>query len=152
MTNENPVIPAITPHDIELEIVAEYFFTAYDGYMGAHDAGTLVAQESPTSAEELKRTTICVLVLRGGYTVTGVAGVLDIRRNDPAIGRDTARKNAVDQIWPMLGYMVLNQEKRVAYRIWRDGRPYSDWNGCPAVEGVELPPPYQVEYAYSRGR
>ncbi|MGI4847241.1 MAG: Gp49 family protein, partial [Janthinobacterium lividum] len=48
--------------------------------------------------------TFCVLVLRNGFTVTGESACASPENFDAEIGRTIARKNAVDKIWPLMGY------------------------------------------------
>ena len=48
--------------------------------------------------------TFCVLVLRNGFTVTGESACASPENFDPEIGRNIARQNAVQKIWPLMGY------------------------------------------------
>ena len=48
--------------------------------------------------------TFCVLVLRNGFTVTGESACASPENFDAEIGRNIARQNAVDKVWPLLGY------------------------------------------------
>jgi hypothetical protein len=48
--------------------------------------------------------TICVLVLQNGFTVTGESACADARNFDPEIGKRVAKQNAVNKIWPLMGY------------------------------------------------
>lgn len=48
--------------------------------------------------------TFCVLVLKNGFTVTGESACVDPANFDAEIGRQVARKHAVDKMWPLLGY------------------------------------------------
>lgn len=52
------------------------------------------------------RVTVCELTLKNGFTVRGESAVVFIENNVPQTGREIARKNAVDQIWPLLGYQL----------------------------------------------
>lgn len=62
-----------------------------------------VLQPGP-SAPALSLLTFCVLVLRNGFTVTGESACASPENFDAAIGRRIARQNAVNKIWPLLGY------------------------------------------------
>ena len=89
--------PRITPADIEANIAGEFFFSAADG---AHaSTGVEVAQ-----GDSLSLLTFCVLVLRNGFTVTGESACASPENFDPIIGRKIARQNAVNKIWPLMGY------------------------------------------------
>jgi hypothetical protein len=85
--------PRITPADIEANIVAEYSFTA-DKAIGA----------SVPLMPSLSLLTFCVLVLRNGFTVTGESACASPENFDAEIGRKIARANAVQKVWPLMGY------------------------------------------------
>lgn len=54
--------------------------------------------------------TICCLVLRNGFTVTGESACASPENFDAEIGRKIARQKAVDKIWELEGYLLC--EKR----------------------------------------
>lgn len=89
----------ITPADIEANISACTYFTAYNGF--TTDAG---CDMSMKNADALKLLTFCVLVLRNGFTVTGESACASPENFDAEIGRRIARENAVQKIWPLMGY------------------------------------------------
>ena len=88
--------PRITPADIEANIASEHYFTASQGVIGS---GQEVKFGSP-----LLLLTFCVLVLRNGFTVTGESACASPENFDAEIGRRVARQNAVEKIWPLMGY------------------------------------------------
>ena len=92
------VAPRITPADVEVNIVSEYCFTAAEGL-----AGREVAPITNTP-DALNLRTFCVLVLRNGFTVTGESACASPENFDAEIGRNIARHNAVQKIWPLMGY------------------------------------------------
>ena len=95
----------VTPADIEANIASEHYFTASDGVVGATAALTGQALGGITyEIPPLHLLTFCVLVLRNGFTVTGEAYCASPEDFDAEIGRRTARKNAVQKIWPLMGY------------------------------------------------
>lgn len=53
--------------------------------------------------------TFCVLVLRNGFTVTGESACASPENFDAEIGRKIARQNAVNKIWPLMGYALKQQ-------------------------------------------
>jgi hypothetical protein len=89
--------PRITPADIEAKILGEHYFTAADGFAGSREF-TLEADHP------LHRLTFCVLVLRNGFTVTGESACASPENFDAEIGRKVARANAVEKMWPLMGY------------------------------------------------
>ena len=104
--------PRITPKDIEAAIASECYFTAAEGFLGHAWANVLDAR-SIKPPEHLDRVTICVLTLRNGYTIVGTSACAAPENFDATIGRKIARQNAIQQIWPLLGYAlrsVLNSQ------------------------------------------
>ena len=98
----------ITPADIEANIASEHYFTARDGRRGALADGTYVGREKPQMDDadlaSLGLLTFCVLVLKNGFTVTGESACASPENFDAEIGRKIARQNAVNKIWPLMGY------------------------------------------------
>ncbi len=106
--------PRVTPADIEANIADEFYFTAMDGAM-ADDA---VCAENGVGALDnggepypacLALLTFCVLVLRNGFTVTGESACASPENFDAEVGRKIARQNAVQKIWPLLGYELRSK-------------------------------------------
>ena len=98
--------PRVTPAAVEDAIVSEHYFTAENGAFGAAlDAG-FDAFECPA---ELALLTFCVLVLDNGFTVHGVSACASPENFDEEIVQKVARQNAVNQIWPLLGFRLRDQ-------------------------------------------
>ena len=99
--------PRVTPADIEANIIGECYFTAEQGraaaarHDGGHERGWFPACDS---ANPLDLLTFCVLVLRNGFTVTGESACASPENFDAEEGRIAARRNAVNKIWPLMGY------------------------------------------------
>ena len=93
----------ITPQDIEANIVGEMYFTAGDA------AETRQAVCIGEGNQSLDLLTFCVLVLRNGFTVTGESACASPENFDAEIGRKIARANAVQKIWPLMGYALKQQ-------------------------------------------
>lgn len=94
--------PRVTPADIEANIAGEYFFLARDGVdalTGCDGRIDCVPHE-----KALGLLTFCVLVLRNGFLVTGESACASPENFDAEVGRKIARANAVQKIWPLLGY------------------------------------------------
>ena len=87
----------VTPQDIERAITSEHYFTAGQ----AVEQQTAPHEQIPTSLYLL---TFCVLTLRNGFTVTGESACASPENFDVQVGRAIARENAVQKIWPLLGY------------------------------------------------
>jgi hypothetical protein len=50
--------------------------------------------------------TFCVIILKNGFTVTGESACVSPESFDAEIGRKIARTNAVNKIWPLMGYVL----------------------------------------------
>lgn len=48
--------------------------------------------------------TFCVLVLNNGFTVTGESACASPENFDAEIGKKIARQNAINKVWPLMGY------------------------------------------------
>jgi hypothetical protein len=68
------------------------------------------------------RTTLCILSLENGYTITGKSACVMASEFDLVLGRKYARENAVEQIWPLEGYLlaqrVFDQDPLVVEEIY----------------------------------
>jgi len=86
--------PRLTPQMIDDQVVAEYSVRASEAFAGApiHEA--------------LKCLTLCVLVLRNGYTVTGESACASPENFDAELGMKIARENARKKIWALEGYRL----------------------------------------------
>ncbi|WP_273808789.1 MULTISPECIES: Gp49 family protein [unclassified Pseudomonas] len=100
--------PRVTPADIEANILSEHYFTAGDGYAGAA-ALTIEEDGVIQPPEQLDLMTFCVLILQNGYTVTGESACASPENFDAEVGRKIARTNAVNKIWPLMGYALKQQ-------------------------------------------
>ena len=111
--------PRITPADIEANIASEHYFTAEEGVHAAiaitgtapgwpcDDVGELIP-------DSLRLLTFCVLVLRNGFTVAGESACASPENFNAETGRKIARENAINKIWPLMGYELrskLHQEQ-----------------------------------------
>lgn len=103
--------PRVTPADVEVNIASEFFFTAEDAVdccdkvVYTHHA----TPERTTVVVPLKLLTFCVLVLRNGFTVTGESACASPENFDAEIGRKIARANAVQKMWPLMGYELRSK-------------------------------------------
>lgn len=97
--------PRVTPAMVEAEIRSEHYFTAADGIYGA----SCTSSDPQASDEVLGRITFCVLVLQNGFTTIGQSACVHPANFDAEIGRQIARRNAVDEICPLLGYALAQE-------------------------------------------
>jgi len=95
--------PRVTPADIAANIVSEWYI----------NGGTGVVPDEfqpPVPAEHpLRLLTFCVLVLRNGFVVTGESACASPENFDLEIGKRIARENAVQKMWPLMGYELKSR-------------------------------------------
>lgn len=97
--------PRVTPADVDAAIASEFYFTAADGVLGESEMGT-----RPAAWTSLDQVTICVLVLRNGAKVLGVNyGAIDRAQHNVAMGREEARKAALEKVWELLGFRLRDK-------------------------------------------
>ena len=99
--------PRVTPADIEANIASEHYFTAADAVRVSefyNEAAEFVEEE--LGYQPLALLTFCVLVLRNGFTVTGESACASPENFDAELGRKIARQNAVQKLWPLMGYAL----------------------------------------------
>lgn len=103
----------VTIEEIEALIMDEYFFTGLQAVKGTMDMATDSAADQLLTSlpSSVKTLTVCVLVLENGYSVVGMSNCIDPSNFNKETGRRIARENAVNEIWPLLGY----QKKQEIY-------------------------------------
>jgi hypothetical protein len=91
--------PRVTLADLKAQIASVH-------YINPRDAVDAAAGGGQTWPESLGLLTICVLVLKNGFTVTGESACASPESFDPLIGRQIAYNHALDKMWPLLGYQL----------------------------------------------
>lgn len=91
--------PRVTLPDLEANIVAE-------NYINLGKAAEALGQPA---TEGMHLTTLCVLTLRNGFTVSGQSACASPERYDEAIGNEFARREAVRNVWPLMGYALKEE-------------------------------------------
>lgn len=99
------VAPRVTMEDFQDNIKAVNFFTGRDGVNG-HLGIKVEPNGSP-----LDLLTICIITLQNGFTCLGTSACVSPENFNEEIGKKIARKKAEEQIWPLMGYYHLAQQK-----------------------------------------
>lgn len=86
--------PRVTPADIEANIDEVSYINPGDYLRQGHPASLL---------------TFCILTLKNGFTVTGESACASPENFDAEVGRKIARANAVQKVWPLMGYALRSQ-------------------------------------------
>lgn len=100
MSNVFTPAPRVTMADIEANILEAHYSTA-------HAVATLAGTINPHPRLDLL--TICVLVLRNGFIVTGESSCVSPENFNAEVGRTYARQNAIEKIWPLMGYELRSK-------------------------------------------
>ena len=111
--------PRVTPAALQAVIASEHYFTAWEGAQLAYWSDSDPAEPKPLEGEPdkngpLSLLTFCVLVLKNGFTVTGESACASPENFDAEIGRQIARQNAEQKIWPLEGYLLKDRLDRQA--------------------------------------
>lgn len=132
----------VTKQDVDAAIAYEHYFTAAEGVAGAlavidetrkrHGLPPMPVLPPMRSAPSLARVTICVLVLRNGFTVSGTNACVSDALFDAEKGRAFARQKAYDQVWHLLGYELRSEIAATAVVELPMGHP----PGPPADQGL----------------
>ena len=87
--------PRVALADIEAAISARYDLTA-DKAIG----------DNIPSHSALALLSICILVMRNGFTVIGKSAPASADNFNPELGCQFAYEDAVRQLWPLMGYAL----------------------------------------------
>ena len=121
--------PRVTPADIEANIASAHYFTAKDGVIGdLFTSGLIDDPDGHDLPQSLGLLTFCVLTLRNGFTVTGESACASPENFNAEIGRNIARQNAVQKIWPLMGYALKQQLYLAAYEPPAPGAAHAGYS------------------------
>lgn len=104
--------PRVTLADIESVIAREYYFTG-DQIRTTPVMGLAWSAIQSADITPLSCLTLCVLMLKNGFTVTGESACASPENFDAKLGRKIARQKAIDKVWELEGYLLKE-------RLYRD--------------------------------
>lgn len=90
-----------TPNRISLDFIKSEIKASY--ILNAHEA---VENSDMPAIDDLKPLTICVLVMKNGFTVIGKSAPADAENFNAELGQKFAYEDAVRQLWPLEGYRL----------------------------------------------
>ena len=90
--------------DVEANIAGEFTFIVGDAY--ENELGFAPTTNDASVAGALNLLTVCVIVLKNGFSVMGKTAPADANNFDATLGRKFAREDAIRQIWPLMGYAL----------------------------------------------
>lgn len=95
------VAPRVQLADIENSIAARYDLTADKAICGA------------PAMDELKLLSICILVMKNGFTVIGKSAPASAANFNAELGRKFAYEDAIRQLWPLMGFALREKLHRI---------------------------------------
>ncbi len=102
--------PRVSLSDMESKIAAEHYFVAADAIvaLGQPLPGEPIkdGEETVGIRSPLDLLTICILVMRNGFTVIGKSAPASPENFDPEKGKRFAYEDAIKQLWPLEGYAL----------------------------------------------
>lgn len=96
------VAPRVTLATIEAAISSTHYFT---GAAAVNMTGP-IAQPVPRELEPL---TICLIVMKNGFTIVGKSAPASPENFDRDLGRKFAYDDGVRQIWPLMGFALRDR-------------------------------------------
>lgn len=91
--------PRVTLDDIKNAIAEQYDFPA---------SKALEAMGCPTS-QPTDLLSICILVMRNGFTVIGKSAPASPENFNAELGRKFAYEDAIRQLWPLMGFALRDK-------------------------------------------
>ncbi len=102
--------PRVTLADIEDAIDGRFFMTGGvygDASLAVNGVVDLLSREQYVGKfPTLKALTLCVLVMRNGFTVIGKSAPASPENFDAVLGRKFAYEDCIRQLWPLMGFAL----------------------------------------------
>lgn len=110
--------------------IVDYSEHTYVGHLSRENGYVPLplVKKSLVAETPLALLTFCVLVLRNGFTVTGESACASPENFNPEIGRKIARENAINKVWPLLGFRLRDE---LARPVLTEADALADLNGTP---------------------
>ena len=99
--------PRVALADIEAAIGGVYYTTGYEAAIG--DGQRTISREH---WEPLGILTICLVVMRNGFTIVGKSAPASPANFNADLGRRLAYEDAVRQLWPLMGFALRDRLHR----------------------------------------
>jgi len=107
------VAPRVTLADIESAISERFDISPNSLFTALGAASTENGKDgSPPkeeSAESLKVLSICILVMKNGFSVIGKSAPAAPENFNPELGRKFAYEDAIRQLWPLMGFSLRDR-------------------------------------------
>jgi hypothetical protein len=93
------VAPRVTLEDILAAIASRYDLTAKEAIENKYE----------DFEDSLYILSICILVMRNGFTIIGKSAPASPKNFNADLGRKLAYEDAVRQLWPLMGYALRDR-------------------------------------------
>jgi len=100
------VAPRVRLADIEGAIAERHDFTAAEAVQAMRITMGGVADAVLPANSPLDLLSICILVMRNGFTVIGKSAPASAANFDAELGKKFAYEDAVRQLWPLTGFSL----------------------------------------------
>jgi hypothetical protein len=94
--------PRVTLANIESAIDSTFYFSGRQAVVLTAPVGQYV----PPGLEAL---TVCLLVMKNGFTIIGKSAPASPENFNPELGRKYAYEDAVRQVWPLMGFALRDK-------------------------------------------
>ncbi len=107
------VAPRVTLADIEAAIADKFFLSGGDiADVSLHINGVvdgLSREQHIDKFPSLRVLTVCLVVMRNGFTIIGKSAPASLENFNSEFGRKLAYEDAVRQIWPLMGFALRDK-------------------------------------------
>lgn len=106
------VAPRVSLKDIEEAIAAKFEFTGRDAVECAAAGGSVTWAFGSSVSRVMTQVgvlSICLLVMRNGFTVIGKAAPVSPENFNADLGRQYAYEDAIRQLWPLMGFSLRDR-------------------------------------------
>lgn len=140
--------PRVSLDDIKKSIICTAYIDGRRLVDNAEASGTSAGVLSPS----LNVLTICLLVLRNGFTIIGKSAPASVANFDAELGRKLAYEDGVRQIWPLMGFALRSQlDDRQALAAAAIVKPRDDMPAYIGTKVVNARPMTRGDYVAFRG-
>ena len=98
------VAPRVSLADIEASISSRFDTTADKAFVAALSYG-----DWDRDLASLRLLSICILVMRNGFTVIGKSAPASAANFNAELGRKLAYEDAIRQLWPLMGFALRDK-------------------------------------------
>lgn len=99
--------PRVSLNDIESAIKYRFDFNAAAA-VGALE-GHIVEKDGSSSMDALKLLSVCILVMKNGFTVIGKSAPASPDNFNAELGKKFAFEDAMRQLWPLMGFALRDK-------------------------------------------